>query len=139
MSQNSIPISDKTTSIPPSTNGTPSSEEGFLTPEKKAALISRAKDIIAGRVHPEPLPVPQYILDFFEREFAGYDPPPTAEAIRYQTDRLSLEDHYKGEPVAVFTTEDGVQAVLAAGELEIWALLDGISDEERVKVIITDT
>jgi hypothetical protein len=139
MPQNIVNVTDAKDGISSITNGSPSTAEGPLTPEKKDALITRAKDIIAGRIHPEPLPVPQYILDFFEREFAGYDPPPTPEAIRFQTDRLSLEAHYKGQPVAVFKTVDGVQAVLAVGEPEIGALFEGLSDEEESKVIITDT
>jgi hypothetical protein len=105
----------------------------------RETLISRAKDIIAGLVRPPALVVPPEIETFLHREFDGVNPPPTPEAIRYITDRLSLEAYYKGEPVAYFTTVDGIQAVLAAGEREIYALLEGLSEEEEAKVVITDT
>jgi hypothetical protein len=76
---------------------------------------------------------------FLEREFGNVKPPPTPQAIRRLTDRLSLEACYGGRPVACFTTAEGALAVLAAGEQEITALLIGLSAEEAAKVVVLDS
>jgi hypothetical protein len=143
MSNNSIPVADDKTSIPPIANGSPSAEETSLSPGKKAALISRAKDVIAGRIPPPALIVPPEVERFMQREFAeefGWrEPPPTPEAIRHIREQLSLQAHYKGKAVACFTNPDGSLAVLAEGQPEIGALFEGLSEEEEVKVVIMDT
>jgi hypothetical protein len=102
-------------------------------------LIQRAKDVIAGRVPPPVLVPPPEVEQFLRREFEHCEPPPTALALRRIADRLTLDATYRGEPVAVFTHSGGALAVLAAGEREIIALLDGLDDVERSKVMVTDT
>ena len=143
MSQNSLPVADDKAAIPPIAKGVPSAEEIALTPEKKDSLITRAKDIIAGQVPPPPLIVSPEVELFMKREFAEEfawrEPPPTPEALRHITEQLSLRAYYKGKAVACFTNPDGSLAVLASGEMEIRALLEELTDEERVKVLIMDT
>ena len=109
------------------------------TPERHAALIARAKDILAGRIQPEPLAIPQAITDHLQREFGDKVPPPTPAALKYITDRLSLEAHYQGQPVVCHTTPDGTQVVLACGEDEIRALYAVLTPEEGARVMISDT
>jgi hypothetical protein len=139
MSHNSVEVVNGKIASSPNVGNSHAVSENDLTPESIDRLVARAKDIIAGRVRPPALVVPPEIEELLRREFAGFNPPPTPEAIRYITDRLSLEAHYKGQPVACFTTTEGIQAVLAVGEREIWPLLEGLSDEEEAKVVITDT
>lgn len=122
---------------PPSGDGS-SAREAELLPETTAALVSRAKDIIAGRTQPPALVAPPGVEQHLRREFGGGEPP-TADALRRITKRLSLEAHYGGRPVACVTTRAGTLAVLASGDREVEALLRGLSDEEGARVVVTDT
>ena len=74
-----------------------------------------------------------------QREFVGYEPPPTAQAIRDITDRWALVATYQGEPIATYRTADGDIAVLGVGEDEIRALLRGLDHHERSNVVVEDT
>jgi hypothetical protein len=139
MSLNSVQSPDVKAASAPNVGNLPIANENDLTPEKIDTLVARAKDIIAGRVRPEALALTPEIEKFLKRESEKWNPPPTPEAIRFISDRLSLEAHYKGEPVALFTTADGIQAVLAVGEREICTLLERLSMEEEAKVLISDT
>jgi hypothetical protein len=139
MSHNSVEVADEKTDFPPNVGDLPTPKEGDLTPEMKDALIARAKEIIAGRIRPSAMVVPPEVEKFLQREIAGFDPPPTPKAIRHITEQLCLQAIYRGEPVACFTTADGMLTVLASGENEIWTLLQELSEDERVKVVITDT
>ncbi len=139
-------MSSEATATAPGMNSPPSTPEdgpvgrgAELSVTAREALAARARDIMAGRVPPPPLPIPDWVIPRLEKEFAGYDPPPTPEAIRFITDRVSLEQRYKGEPVAVFRMPDGFQAVLACGEVEILALLYELTHEEGAQVVVTDT
>jgi hypothetical protein len=143
MPQNIVNVTDTKDGITRIANGSPPTAESPLSPEKKDALIARAKDVIAGRIPPQALIVPPEVELFMKREFAEEfawrEPPPTPKAVRHITEQLSLQAHYKGKAVACFTNPDGSLAVLAAGEKEIWALLEDLTEEERVKVLIMDT
>lgn len=102
-------------------------------------VVGRAKDIIAGRIQPPALVATPEIETFLQREFGNVQQRPTEEAIRRITERLCLEAHFGGQPVACFTTPAGTLAVLASGERDVEALLRGLSDEEQAKVVVTDT
>ena len=138
MSQNPVPIAD-TNAAPPHANGVPCATECDLTPEAKAALVARAKDVIAGRIPPPPIIAPLAVEEFMQREYANYDPPPTAAALRDIREDLSLQAIYAGVPVACFTMPGGFLAVLGVGEQEIWAILKGLSDQEQSKVVVMPT
>ncbi len=101
-------------------------------------LLARARDIIAGRIVPPPMEDAAFDA-FMANEFTGYDPPPTAEAIRYLRERQSLPKIYRGEPVLCFTTAAGDMAVVAVGERDIYFLLRELPDHERCRVIVRDT
>ena len=112
--------------------------EADLSPEIAAALIDRAKEIIAGRVCP-PAPVASPEIEkFLQREFEGVEPSPTPEAIRRITEGLSLQALYRGQPVVCFKMKSGALAVLASGEREIEALLRGLPESESSRVYVTD-
>jgi len=55
--------------VPPGTTIVPWSNVTPLTPEAENALLTRAKDIIAGRVAPPELPIAPEIENFLKREF----------------------------------------------------------------------
>ena len=116
-----------------------SESNGDLAPEVKAALVAEAKDILAGRVRPPAMAATPDVLKWLDREFEGFEPPATPDAIRRIAERVHLVATYAGRPVACGTTADGFLVVLASGEHEIEALLDGLSDAERSKVVIMDT
>jgi hypothetical protein len=125
--------------MPPNTGDSNVAEEVELSPERKGAIVALAKEIIAGRINPPALVVTPEIERFLKKEFGSLNPPPTPEAIRRITERLSLQAHYGGRPVACFTTVSGDLAGLAAGESEIETLLRGLSNEETAQVIVTDS
>jgi hypothetical protein len=118
---------------------TDSERDDELSPETAAGLIARAKDVLAGRVQPAVLVVPPQVEQFLQRELGEGKRRPTAEALRRITDRLCLEAHYGGRPVACTTTQAGTLAVLASGERQVEAVLRGLSEEEKPKVVIIDT
>ncbi len=119
-------------------NGAATSEQG-LSAEAKAALLARARDVISGRVVPPKMEAPPGRLEAFHKEFAGYDPPPTQEAIRFLTERWHLDYTYAGVSVVCCRTGNGDLAVVGVGEDEIVALLRGLDDEDRSKVVVMDT
>jgi hypothetical protein len=98
-----------------------------------AELLARARGIIAGSIVPPPMEDPEFDAIMAE-EFAGYDPPPTAEAIRYLRENQCLPKIYGGEPVLCFT-----MAVVAVGERDIYFLLRELPDHERCRVVVRDT
>jgi hypothetical protein len=114
-------------------------KDGTLTPAAKEALLARARDIIAGRVKPPRMEAPPGRLEAFHKEFAGYDPPPTEEAIRFFTEQWHLDYTYRGKSVVCCRTSEGDLAVLGVGEEEIVAILLGLDDEEQSKVVVMDT
>lgn len=113
-------------------------DAGPAAPVRDADVVARAREVIAGRVRPPVLATPPDVEAFLRREFADKEPPPTPEAIRRLTEHLTLQAKYADCPVAVFTNADGSLAVVAVGESEIRALLDGLSPEEKSKVMVTD-
>jgi len=130
----------------PLTNGSispslpsPVSARSGLSPERSEALLARAKDIIAGRLRPDPLPDTPGADEYLQKEFGDKIPPPTPEAIRWIKEEWSLQLKYQGESIVSFTMSDGRLAVLGAGLDEIRALLRGLSDSERPTVIVRDT
>ena len=123
----------------PNPANTESAKEEALAPERKDALVNRAKDIIAGRTPPPELIAPPEVRQFLNREFGEAERKPTADALRRATEWLSLEAHYAGRPVACFTTRAGGLAVMASGEIEVEAVLRGLSDDERAKVVVIDS
>jgi hypothetical protein len=139
MSNHTIPAAEKAASHPVPSNGTPHPSRTELTPEARDALVARARAILAGCMPAPPLPVPEWIGPYLAQQFAGYEPPPTAEAVRYQTEQLALQDAYRGDPVALYRTDDGVLTVLARGEGEVRALFQGLTDEEDAKVLLDTT
>jgi len=110
-----------------------------LSPERSAALLARAKDILAGRLRPDPLPGPLWADERLQRDFGDKSPPPTPEAIRRIKEDWALQSQYRGDAVACFTMADGNLAVLAVGLSEIRELLSGLSDNEDSRVVILDT
>lgn len=112
---------------------------GELAAEAVDALLAHARDVIAGRVQPPPLPVPPEVERFLQHEFGPGGMEVTPAALRRITERLCLEAIYRGQPVVCVTTPAGTVAVVATGETEIFALLKGLSGEERSKVMFTDT
>ena len=139
MSHNSVRDAGGMAGAPPSLGDAIPAREGDLAPEIKDALISRAKEIIAGRVRPPAMVAPPGVETFLQQEFGAKAPPPTSEAVRRVTERLSLQAQYAGRPVACFTTADGSLAVLASGDREVEALLRGLSESEAAMVVVTDT
>ena len=117
----------------------PASKEGEISAESRAALLARAKDIIAGRLRPDPLPDPPGADEYLQREFGDKVPPPTPEAVRRIKEEWALQLKYNGEGIVYFRSEDGSMAVLGSGDDEILALLRGLSDTDRRKVIVRDT
>ncbi len=113
--------------------------EDDLSSETKETIIANAKDVIAGRVLPPALIAAPEVEKFLQLQFKDSEPPPTVEARQRVMDRLSLQAHYGGRPVACYLTIEGRLAVLAAGDREIEALLGGLSEEEGAKVVVTDT
>lgn len=114
-------------------------KDGGLTPEAREALLARARDVIHGRVRPPTLEPPAATLAAFHREFAGYNPPPTAEAIRDFSERWALDATYRGESVVAFRIKDGDLAVLGVGDAEISAILRGLEHDDRSDVVVMDT
>ena len=110
-----------------------------LSPERSAALLARAKDIIAGRLRPDPLPDPQGADEYLQREFGDKVPPPTPEAVRRIKEEWALQLKYNGESIMGFTMPNGSLAVLGSGLDEIRALLAGLSDSERRNAFVRDT
>lgn len=139
MSQGSVHDVTGKAGTPPAAASARDGRENDLTPEIRDRIPARAREIMAGRVRPAALPVPPGLARFLQREFGSVDSPPTPEAIRRLTGRLSLEAHYGGHPVACFTTTEGTLAVLAAGEQEIAALLEGLTGEEAASVVVMDS
>ena len=140
MSHNSSPVTDGIVAASPHANGSYSScEEPELTQEGKTALVTRAKDVIAGRTPPPPFLVPVEVEEFVQKEITRFPAMPTPEAIRHIREQLSLQAVYKGIPVASYTMPDGSLSVLGAGEQEIRTLLEGLSEDEEVKILIMDT
>ena len=137
MSHNSLPVADSQEGSPPLADRI--SPETEITTETRAALVDRARQIMAGRIIPEPLALPPELEKAWQKELAGFPQPPTMKAIHRITDRLALVAHYDGELVAIVTTAHGRTAVVAVGDDEIKALLDGLSQEESAKVMLTDT
>lgn len=113
-------------------------DAGPVATNGETDVVARARDVIAGRVRPPELVTPPDVEAFLRREFADKQPPPTPEAIRLLTEHLTLQAEYADCPVVVFKTADGSLTVLAVGECEIRALLDGLSPEEKSKVMVTD-
>ena len=124
---------------PPNVCAGSASKEDELPPERKAALLARAQDIIAGRLIPEPLPESPAIREFLHREFGDKVPPPTPEAIRQIIEHDSIQRLGRGRLIAYCTIADGRKVVLAMGEDEIFYLLDELSDDEDARVIVSDT
>lgn len=140
MSHNSSPVADGTAAASPHANGSYSTcEEPELTQEAKTALVTRAKDVIAGRTPPPLFLVPVEVEEFVQKEIARFPALPTAEAIRHIREQLSLQAVYKGNSVVTLTLPDGSLCVLGAGEQEIRALFDGLSAEERDRILIEYT
>jgi len=110
-----------------------------LSAERSAALLARAKDIIAGRLIPDPLPESPGIREFLHREFGDKVPPPTHEAIRQIIEHDSIQRLARGRLIAYSTIADGRKVVLAMGEDEIFYLLAELSDDEDARVIVSDT
>jgi len=119
-------------------NGTHEGNGKELSAEARDAMIRRAKDILAGRTTPPELEPPQFVLDWFQKEFAGYNPPPTPEAMRDLIEHATLQAHFRGVPIAACRV-DGKIAVLAVGNEEIRALLTVLVDPEAPRVVILDT
>jgi len=120
-----------------STNGV--AVEHAFTVDAQQALVARAKDIIAGRIPPDPIPVPSIVVEFLDEEFRRFHPQPTAEARRFLTEDLSLQAIYKGTPIASIRMSDRSLAVLAVGEDEIRTLLTHLNNDENADVVIRDT
>ena len=110
-----------------------------LSPERSAALLARAKDIIAGRIHPDPLSDWPGADARLQADFGDKIPPPTAEAVRAIKEDWSLEYNYRGKPVICYRMDNGVLAVLGEGDEEILSILTGLSDNERHDTIVLDT
>jgi len=119
-----------------STNGV--ALEHAFTVDAQQALVARAKDIIAGRIPPDPIPVPSIVVEFLDEEFRRFHPQPTAEARRFLTEDLSLQAIYKGTPIACQMLPGDKYTVLAVGNREIEVLLRGLSSSESTKVIVLD-
>jgi len=119
------------------TNGTPSQKEPELSAESRDAMIHRAKDILAGRIIPPEMVTPPGIIEYLQKQFAGYDPGPTAEAMRDMIEHHTLYAHYSGRPI-VLTRIEGKVAILAAGEEEIRALLPTLDSDEISRVLLHD-
>lgn len=103
-----------------------------------AELLARARDIIAGRIVPPPMEDPAFDASM-AKEFAGYEPPPTANAIRFLRERQCLERLYRGQPVLIFETASGDNVVIATGERDILFLLRSLPAGERCRVVVEDT
>jgi hypothetical protein len=114
-------------------------EERELTPERRDQLIAHAKGVLAGRIEAVPLPIVPEVLDFLRRDLADKSPPPTAKAIKFQSEHMSLDRIYDGTPVLCHTTPKGVLTVLAEGVDEIYSVIDALTGEERSQVIIEYT
>ncbi len=103
-----------------------------------AELLARTRDIIAGRIVPPAMEDPEFD-DLMAKEFAGYEPPPTADAIRYLRERQCLEKLYRGQPVLTFKTGSGDKVVIVSGERDIFFLLRTLPIHERARVVVEDT
>ncbi len=103
-------------------------------------LIQRAQEIIAGREKPPPIIAQRGVGTSPTRgnENARGHATGLAEAAvtPRPADWLNLQAAYGGRLTACFTTADGVLAVLAWGEDEVGALIAGLTDAEREKVVI---
>ena len=107
-------------------------------PSADAELLAYARDIIAGRIVPPAMEDPEFDA-LMAKEFAGYEPPPTATAIRFLRERQCLERLYRGQPVLTFKTGSGDKVVIVSGERDIFFLLRTLPDHERARVVVEDT
>jgi hypothetical protein len=110
-----------------------------LTQERRERLIAHAKGVLAGKVDAVPLPILPEVLDFLRRDLAGKKPPPTAKAIKFHSESMSLDRIYDGVPVLCHTTPKGVLTILAEGEEEIRALYDSLTPTELSATLLQDT
>ena len=122
-------------SISPS-HPSPIPTRGSLSPERSAALLARARDIIAGRLRPDPLPDWPGADARLQADFGDKIPPPTVEAVRAIKEDWSLEYNYPGQGIVTYRMDNGILAVLGAGDEEILLLLRGLSIQERSNVVV---
>ena len=81
--------------------------------------------------------VPEPRIDsFLESAFKDERDPPLPEAMQEIKDWLYLQARYGGRPVACCKTSEGALAVLAVGDAEVDALLEGLTREERARVVV---
>ncbi len=102
-------------------------------PAAMEGRIQWAKDLIAGRIDPQPIVTPRIVEEFLERELAGLDEQRAPDAARELRNALNLQAHYGGQVVALHDTDAG-PVVLACGAKEIEALRAGLTAEEWDKI-----
>jgi hypothetical protein len=110
-----------------------------LTPQAIEALVARAKDVIAKRTPGRALVIPKEVEDFSARQIESFPFVPDPNVMQHMKEQASLQSIYQGELVAVIRDMNDALAVLADGRREVFAILDGLSGEERSKVLVTDT
>ena len=113
--------------------------EPELTPEAVEALVARAKDVIAWRIPGPTLVIPKEVEDFSARQIASFPFVPDPKVMRHMKEQASLEAICQGELVAVIRDMNEDLAVLAVGSRAVFAMLDGLSDDELSKVLVTNT
>jgi len=120
---------------PTTTNGS-LSKVGERDTDHMAALLARARDIIAGRLRPDPLPDWPGADARLHADFGDKVPPPTAEAIRRIKEEWSLDFNCRGHGVVSYRMDNGNLAILGVGDEEILLILRGLSDQELSNVVV---
>jgi hypothetical protein len=110
-----------------------------LTPQAIEALVARARDVIAQKSPGPALVIPKHVEEFSAQQIASFPFVPDPKVMQHMKEQASLQANYQGELVAVIRDKNDDLAVLAVGSREVFAMLDGLSDEERSKILVTDT
>jgi hypothetical protein len=110
----------------------PEPRKEWSTPEERAAFVRRVRDILTGKIPPEPMvtpPIIQAMVDEVKREH----PQTIASSLRRIADDLNEEYHFGGHAIMCLETPKG-RVVLAFGRAEVSAIQEDIPSAERQHV-----
>jgi hypothetical protein len=99
-------------------------------------VVERAKAFLAGTLEIAPLKLSEEAAGCLEMMFQQVGVVPTEKARREQTDALATQEHYAGKgPIVCARTPNGI-VVLAVGSEEVLELVEGLTDEENLRLEI---
>jgi len=106
--------------------------EGAASPPVREFSIQYVRDVLTEKIIPEPMVVPPEVEECVKREplLRNKKPP------RWLIELWCLMFYYGGNIIATFKTKAGHKVVVAAGEVEIKALLQDVPYEENRHVCI---